>query len=531
MGKSLFKGAMILGIAGLIVKVMGAFFRIPLGNIIESEGMGYYSTSYPVYVSLLVISTAGFPTAISKLVSEKMALKDKKGAHRIFKISFMMLFIIGIITSFILYFGAEFMVNNLFKNPKAYYSMRAIAPALFFVSLMSAYRGYFQGMQNMKPTAISQIIEQFFRVGLGLYLAIYFIKDGKDIAAAGASFGATAGAFAGSLFMFLVYFLNRKYIKKSMKKQLNEFEEESASKVITKILNIAIPITIGAAVIPMMSLIDTSIVMRRLQSSGFSVVESSELFGQLTGMAATLVNLPQVLTMAMAMSLVPLVSEYFIKKEIKKAKELTNMALKTSFLISMPAAFGLCSLSVPIMKMLFPKEPVSAGYILFFLSFGIIFLCAIQVLTGIFQGMGYAHIPVKNLFIGGILKVIVSYSLTGIKIFNVKGAAIGTITAYFVAFILNIKDMNKVMNIKINLKEAMLKSFISSFVMGCLCFLIHRSLSIALSNTLSTIISISIGMGVYFVLILKIKGITKNEIMKLPKGKNIASLLQKIKLL
>ncbi len=531
MGKSLFKGAMILGIAGLIVKVMGAFFRIPLGNIIESEGMGYYSTSYTVYVSLLVISTAGFPTAISKLVSEKMALKDRKGAHRIFKISFMMLFIIGIITSFVLYFGAEFMVNNLFKNPKAYYSMRAIAPALFFVSLMSAYRGYFQGMQNMKPTAISQIIEQFFRVGLGLYLAIYFISEGKDIAAAGASFGATAGAFAGSLFMFLVYFLNRKYIKKSMKKQSHEFEEESTKQVIGKILNIAIPITIGAAVIPMMSLIDTSIVMRRLQSSGFSVVESSKLFGQLTGMAATLVNLPQVLTMAMAMSLVPLVSEYFIKKEVQAAKELTNMALKTSFLISMPAAFGLCSLSVPIMKMLFPKESVSAGHILLFLSFGIIFLCGIQVLTGIFQGMGYAHIPVKNLFIGGVLKIIVSYSLTGIKVLNVKGAAIGTITAYFVAFILNIRDMNKLMKIKIDLKESMLKSFIASFAMGVVCFITHKLLSFALSNTLSTIISISIGMLLYFILILKIKGITKEEIMKLPKGRKITSLLERARLL
>lgn len=525
--ESFLKGAFILAIAGLLVKVLGAFFRIPLGNIITSEGMAYYSTPYPLYVMLLVISTAGFPTAISKLVAEKTACGDKKGAHRIFTIAFKTLLVIGVITSLLLFFGARIMVDVWFKNPKAFYSMRALAPALLFVSVMSAYRGYFQGMQNMKPTAISQLIEQIFRVFLGLYLAFVLLGKGKEIAAAGASFGATVGSIFGALFMIGVYYLNRGYIKNNIKKQKQAFPEEKTSSVIKEILKIAIPITIGAAVIPVMNLIDTGLVMRRLLEAGFSKTQAASLFGQLNGMAITLVNLPQVITMALSMSLVPMISQSIAMNDRQKAKDSTNMALKVSSIISFPSAIGLAVLAVPIMKLLFPKEPSSVGQTLFVLATGVVFLCTIQTLTGIFQGMGKPIIPVINLFIGAIFKIAISYSLTGIKSINVKGAALGTVVAYLVAAVLNYIMLQKEMDTKFCKKEIFIKPLIASAAMGLVAKIVYEIVAKFTSNTIGTVVAILIGMIVYTILLFVIKIITIEELEQIPKGKKIAKLLKR----
>jgi len=528
---SFLKGAFILGIAGIIVKVMGAFFRIPLTNIISSEGIGYYSTAYPMYVLLLVISTAGFPTAISKLVSEKIALGDRKGAHKIFKVSFIALISVGVLSSLLLYFGSEFLVGTWFKNPKAEYSMKAIAPALFFVSMMSSYRGYFQGLQDMKPTAISQIIEQFFRVALGLFLAVFLLDRGKEYAAAGASFGATAGAIFGALFMFYIYIKNKKNIHGEIESNPGDFGEESSSQIIKRLLNIAVPITIGAGIIPIMTFIDTAIVMRRLQTIGFSVEESSSLYGQLTGMAATLVNLPQVLTVALSMSLVPLISQYMAQKNMDGAREYTQISVKVSSIASFPAAFGLAVLSVPIMKLLFPNEPASAGDILLYLSLGVVFLGYTQTFTGIFQGLGRAYVPVKNLAIGAVFKIGISYILTGIPSINVKGAALGTVVAYGVAAVLNFVYIKKYMNIKFEIMDSVVKPMLASLVMGGVVWVSFAAVVGTLGNNLSCAVSICIGMAAYGVLLFRVGIIKESEILAIPRGKKLVVMLKKMRLL
>ncbi|MDD2215155.1 MAG: oligosaccharide flippase family protein, partial [Eubacteriales bacterium] len=207
--KTFLQGAVILGIAGLIIKLLGAVFRIPLANIIGDTGMGYYQTAYPVYVLLLTLSTAGIPVAISRMVAERNALGHPYEAYRVFSVSFVLLFGIGIFSSALLFFGAEAIVNYL-GNPGAKHAMMAIAPALFFVPMMAAFRGFFQGTQDMKPTAISQVAEQLFRVIIGLTLAILLISRGLEFAAAGASFGATAGAVGGLGTVILIFIYRRK---------------------------------------------------------------------------------------------------------------------------------------------------------------------------------------------------------------------------------------------------------------------------------------------------------------------------------
>ena len=301
---SFLKGALILGMAGIIVKIMGAFFRIPLGNLIGAKGMGYYQAVYPVYTLFLTLATAGFPTALAKLVSEKNAIGDYKGVHKIFKVSYTVLFITGLIAFCIFFFGAQYIVTAM-KNPDAYYAMLAIAPALLFVPMMSSYRGYFQGKKEMTKIAVSQISEQFFRVILGLGLAYLLMnKYGSELGAAGAIAGATVGSVASTIYLVAIYIGERKQ-RKTEKKASQPFKDESVGRILKKLLVVAIPITIGASVMPLVGMIDSMIVIRRLTEAGFTPDEALSMFGQLTGMAMAIINLPSVVTIAMSMSLVP----------------------------------------------------------------------------------------------------------------------------------------------------------------------------------------------------------------------------------
>ena len=280
--KSFMKGAIVLGIAGIIVKVLGAFFRIPLANIIGDTGMGYYQTAYPVYVLLLTLSTAGIPTAIARLVSERNAEGDNQEAYKIFKVSFGLLFGIGLASCAILLFGAPLFVKYT-AAPEAIHAMRAIAPALLFVPIMAAFRGYFQGLQDMSPTATSQVYEQLFRVVFGLGLAILLVPRGIEFAAAGASFGATAGAIFGLLAIFIVYLRRRKKLKEEIAVSIDCGHRESGSTIIKKIIIIAIPITIGAAIMPIMTSLDLVIVQNRLVEAGYTAEQANTLFKEGSG--------------------------------------------------------------------------------------------------------------------------------------------------------------------------------------------------------------------------------------------------------
>ena len=349
---SLLKGTLILSIAGVIVKVIGAVYRIPLANIITSEGMGYYGSAYPIYGFLIAISTTGLPTAISKLVSEKMALGQTAEAHRVFRVSFVTLFAVGLVSSTALFAASKYLVNAI-QNPKAYYSMIAVAPALFFVPLMSAFRGYFQGLQNMVPTALSQVFEQLGRVIVGFILAIVLLPRGLEYAAAGASFGASSGAVAGLIVIYIVYLFNKKKIL-AEDRQGPIGVRESMSSILYRLFAIAIPITLGTSVMPLMTLIDLGIVVRRLQFAGFSIEQSNSMYGQLSQMAATLINFPQVITVALAASLVPAISESLARRDWQGLRRKSVVGMKTGILVGLPASAGLFVLARPIMLMLYP---------------------------------------------------------------------------------------------------------------------------------------------------------------------------------
>ena len=526
--KSFIQGAVILGVAGIIIKIMGAFFRIPLANLIGDKGMGYYQTAYPIYVLFLTLATAGIPIAISKMVSERVAIGQHHEAYRVFRVSFVLLFAIGICSSAILFFGAGQIVNAI-GNPGAKYAMMAIAPALLFVPIMAAYRGYFQGMQNMKPTAASQVVEQFFRVAAGLSLAYILIREGTEFAAAGASFGATAGSVMGLITVMAIYYYNKKSLQELSR---GSRTGERGREILMKILMIAIPVTIGAAIMPIMNTIDVGIVMRRLQETGWSEEAANGLYGQLTGMAGPLINFPQVLTQAIAMSLVPAIAAAYKQKDINFLNYNVRLGVRTAIIIGLPCALGLMTLSEPIMRMLYPMQKasaVSAAPCLFIMAFGVIFLSTVQTLTGVLQGLGKPMIPVINLFIGAIIKVILTYTLTGVNSINVRGAAIGTVAAYIVASTLNIIAVKKYTGVKFDFMLTYVKPVVSALVMSGTVWVSYRLLYGFFGNSLSTAIAVLIGALVYCVMLFVTKSIKQEELKFLPKSGKIINLLNRFK--
>ena len=527
------KGAAILGIAGILVKVMGMFFRVPLLRWLGGAGMADYSSVYPIYTLFLVISTAGIPVAISRMVSERIAVKNYEGAHKVFQTSVWILGLLGAASFAVVNFGSDFIENVVLNNAGAGLSLKAIAPALLIVPIMSAYRGYFQGRQNMNPTALSQFFEQFFRVAFGLGLAYYLLGSGASAACAGATFGVTAGAGAGLFVVVMIYLLSLKSIRKNINRHKSTSVMEPTGAIIKEILVIAVPITIGAAILPLVNAVDSMVVMRRLMETGWTEAQAEALWGRLGGYCSSLIGLPQVFIQAIAMSLVPAISAGYRVKNYGEVRENMSFAMRAAMIVGFPCAVGMFTLAGPILELLYWTEETAAQVeaavpTMMIMTISIIFMSTLQTLTGALQGIGKQMIPVKNLAVGAVAKVVITYVLVGIKAFNVNGAPIGTIVCYVIASVLNIKAVEKYTGTKFDFDMTFGKPFVSSAAMGVVVFAAYKLVFMALkSNTIAALLSICVGVVVYGALILMTKAITMDEIRKLPKGDKLMRVLKR----
>jgi stage V sporulation protein B len=523
------KSAAILSIAGLLVKILGAIYRIPLTNLIGTEGIGYYQPAYNIYNLLLVVSLSGFPTAIAKLVSEKRALENYKGAYQVYRVSSWGLLIIGIISSLFIVVFARNIVSFL-GYPGSYYSMIALVPALFAVPILSSYRGFFQGTQNMTPIALSQIIEQIFRVSVGLFLAYKFVGVGLEEAAAGATFGASAGGIAALILIFIIFMLSRKSIMREIKSSPFNKTEDTWN-IVKKLLYIAIPITIGASIAPLMGLVDSYLVSNRLLAIGYTQVKIADLYGELSGTAQTLINFPQVFSTAVAMSLVPAITDAFTKKNRDKLNKTSNAGVRLSLIIGLPCGVGLFMLAEPIIALLYaslgPEKHASAGALLEILAISVIFLTLVQTFTAILQAVNKQFHPVKNLTVGLVVKIIASYILIGIPSVNIRGAAMSTTIAYIVVAFLNLYDINHSTKIRVNLIKVSAMPVLSTAIMAVAVWISFRMLNPIAGRSLAALMAIAFAVLVYAVSLFITGAITKEDLEFIPKGEKLKKFVRK----
>ncbi|MDD5921905.1 MAG: polysaccharide biosynthesis protein [Eubacteriales bacterium] len=527
------KGAAILAAAGLIVKVLGAVFRIPLGNMIGAEGMSYYGSAYTIYSVLVVMATAGFPIAISRMVSERIGKKEYRNAHEVFRVAMSIMAAIGLVMFVICFFGAGW-IAAMFKNPGSKAAIRALSPALFVVPLLSAFRGYFNGRQNMNPSALSEIMEQLVRLVVGLGLAMVLMRSsGRIMAAAGASFGAAAGSIGGFLIIFLIYLVNRKAFRAKIERGSQRMD--SRKFLAKSIILIAVPIIIGSEIMPIMNFIDTTLIMRVLQNTGWTVKQSKYLYGILNGFTTPLIGFPQFITQAVTISLVPAVARDFHSGRLDASHDTIRLGYRTTMIMAFPCALGLFFLAEPILKLLYfaqPKTCADAKVTLMVQAVGVIFLALMQTSTSILQAIGKQTLPVRNLLIACVAKLFLTYLLVGVHAINVNGAAIGTDAAYFIAMTLDLLAVRKYSGARINADLTFVRPFFASLGMGICALGVFKGVSALLSshagpmmvNMAATLAGVLAAVIVYVILIFALKAITLEELRTFPKGDKLAKI-------
>jgi len=530
--QSFLKGVVLLAAAGFIVKIVGFIYRVILTNLngYGDEGNGIYGAGYQVYLVLYSLSTTGFPAAISKMVAEKTAFGDWRGAHKIFKVSFWLLFTIGSVVSILFFMGAEY-IANLISNPRAVYTMAAIAPAIFFTALMAVYRGYFQGMQDMTPQAGSQIIEQVAKMIFTILLAYLLLPYGVEMAAAGATAGTTIGAAIALIYLVILYKKRMPELRGKLKSGRTFKTRDSSFVIVKNLASISIPISFGALILTVANIIDLGTVMNQLAKAGFDSKSANQLYGILTGKCYVLAHFPVSIFVALATGLVPAISAAVAVKNYRSASEKVSVSLRITTLLGLPASIGMAVLAEPILKMLFPGSSEGA-YLLTLSAFTIIFSGLTQTLSGILQGLGKALVPALSLFAGAIVKLVINFTLVPMPHINIKGAVYGTIACYMVSSAINYFVLKRNLKLNLSIYDFIMKPAAASIFMGISAYYVHLYLfGLTCNIYISTLTTIFIAVVVFALSILLLGGVSEQDIAMLPFGHDINKLLKRTKLI
>ncbi len=536
---SFFGGAAILAAGILIVKLIGMFYKIPLINIIGEAGAADFNNAYNIYAVLLTVSTAGLPVAVSKLVSEANALDRRNQVRRTFRLALVLFLALGLVSFLVMFFRADALAGMM-NDSKAAAGIRALAPAVVCVGCLAALRGYSQGHSNMAPTSVSQIIEALCKLVVGLGLAFWLVKQGKDpdVAAAGAITGVTVGTVVALLYMVLDFFLSR-----GLEDIRGTDRPDSAGSILANILKIAVPITLSSSMVGIVTVIDSSLVQGQLQSAlDLTEQASRTLYGNYSG-ALNIYNLPTSLMAAITASVIPAVSAALARRDRRGAARITGSALRITALLSFPMGVGLFVLGTPIIRLLFPKLNVAvAGPLLSTLGIATPFVCMVLVCNSVLQAHGFINLPVIVMVLGGIVKIVNNYNLVGA--IGIAGAPVGNILCFGLALVLDLVVITRVIPNRPRLLPIFAKPAVASAVMGGAAWAVYGLLSRILSseqvnqagqtvravsrmgNAAGIFLAIAVAGVVYLVLVIALRAISRDDLALMPKGDKLARLLR-----
>lgn len=510
--KNFLKGTLILTVSSIVVKVIGSLNWIILSRVLGGEGIGLYQMGFPIYLMAITVSSAGIPVAISIVTSEKLAHRDYRGAKRIFNVSLRLLLVSGLIFSSILWLGADWLIEKGFIiDGRAYYSIIALAPAVFFVTFLSSFRGYLQGWQIMTPTAVSEIVEQLTRVVTMLVFAELFLPYGLAYAAGGASMGAGVGAFCALLVLMWFYKKLKRRFRREIEGQSDFGDEEGAWIIIKRLLRLALPVSLSSLMLPLGANLDLVIVPQRLVAAGFNLRHVTEQFGYLTGMAIPLINLATIFTAAMTINIVPVISSAKALGADGEIRKKLRIAFRAALIITFPCFVGLYFLSEKVAALIY-NAPGAAGAIQT-MSIGIVFLGLHQVSTGILQGLGRTVIPVVNMIFAAAVKVGLNWWLTAIPDLGIKGAAISTAADFFIATVLNMFFIYKLTGYCLTPNSVIRPLFAS----GALGAVIYAGLLLTEAwGAWSVLLAVIISVPVYAAALLACGGLRKEDLEQIP---------------
>lgn len=535
-----FGGAAILAATTLIVKLIGAIYKIPLANILTDPAYADFDSAYSVYGVFLTFSTAGLPVALSKLISESLALERRNQVRRTFRLAFAAFLALGLFSFFCMSVLAVPLSTYALKNPKAVYCVVALSPSVLCVCMVSAFRGYFQGHFNMTPTGVSQIIEAAFKVLVGIPLAYALLKMnvqnpdipdlGERLPAVGAIIGVSVGSIVALLYMVFLYLKYRRTLPRGRDKT------DSNREILSSLFKLAIPITLTAATSSIVILIDTSIIMERLQSvylsQGMLVEAALDAARSLKGMYAkctSIYNLPFAMMGALTACIIPAVSAALARRNRKEAQKLSESALRIGLLVAMPMGMGIFALGEPIMALLIRNTDASiAGPLLSVLGIASIFVSIQALLNSVLQANGIVTLPVVAAILGGIAKLVVNYVLVGNPNIMINGAPLGTLACFVLIVLLELFILRRAVRRPPSFLRAAAKPALASGSMAVAVKVTYDLFSSTLSqgNTVSTLAAILVGVVIYLLLVLILQAVTAEDLSLMPKGDKIAKILK-----
>ena len=519
-------GAALLALATAAVKLIGAFYKIPLKMIIGDQGFGYFSTAYEIYAMLLLVSTAGLPVAMSRMISQASALGHNSQVRRVYKTSQYIFLILGIVsTGLMLIFANQLAAFQ--RQPNAAIAIRCLAPCAFLMGIISTYRGFFQGQGNMRPTSVSQVLEAVFKLVVGLGLALVLMKTMNSVpfAAGGAIMGVTIGS------LFAVFYLFRKFTP-AYRELVPTGEEVTSYRATAKgLLAIAVPITIGSAGLQLLTVLETNLYMGQLLSAGGMSQDQADITKGIYNMTQTIFNMPCAFIIPICVSVIPAIASNLTLKKDTALRETEESAARVTGLISLPCSVGLLILARPVMALLGDYEGQrldTAAQLMAVLGVCIFLYGIIQYTNSLLQAHGYAHVPVINMLLAGAAKLAAVYFLVGNPDIGILGAPLGAAMCYLAIAVMNLVAIRKLVPQKPKLTRNLLRALPAAVLMGAVVFGVYWLLQLLgiSSRILLCGVPIAAGAVVYLVGVVLFKSITKEDCLLLPKGEKIARLLR-----
>lgn len=531
-------GAAILTVAVIIIKILGAIYKIPMGDILGDEGFAHFNVAYNLYNVLLTLSTAGLPIALAKLISEANSLDKPLQIRRTFRVAIISFVVLGAVGTAVMFmFPTE--LAAFMMDVEASQSVFAMAPAVILVCVMSAFRGYTQGLSDMRPTSISQVIEVAVKVFFGLALVKILEKQGASLPILSA--GAISGVSVGSLIACAYMGIAAKKRMGSEKLRISELPAEKCnisdenSVILKRLLRIGIPIALGSCVLSVITLVNTKLVLGQLQNAaGFSFDEAKVMFG-VYSKALTLYNLPAALITPLTISIVPAIAGFLAKKQFGEAKNVIESCLRIATIIALPMAVGLSVLSGPVMDGLYYGSSHQGAALLAIMGAASFFVCLSLMTTAILQAGGRERLPMYTMLIGGGLNIVLNWYLVGNPNINIYGAPVGTLICYVVMSGLNLWFVMKKLPERPKLSKVFLKPLINCLVMGFAAWLVYPAAlgllgaganPARMTILVALLIAIGIAVIVYMVLTIITKAITMEDMKLVPKGEKLAKLLK-----
>lgn len=534
----------ILAFAGILVRVIGLIYRIPLNRILGESGMGYYGTAFEIYNVLILLSSQSMPLAVSKIVSEKLEKKQYKNAHKVFKGALIYGITIGVIFGMLAFFGADWISVKIYKLPQVAIPLRILAPTLTVACVLGVLRGYFQGMGNMIPTSVSQIFEQIVNAAVSVIAAYELGAYGYSLSkmadesetfrasysAAGGTLGTLCGAVTALIIMIIILYRHFGSINSNIRKDITKSVDSYGT--ITKVIVFTItPVLISTTIYNIGNLLDNPIFQNIMYSISPESTEAqrSAVYGNYTGIYRTLTTMPIAIASALSTAIVPSLVRSYVAGDKSVVKNKIDMALKFSMIIAFPCGMGLSVLGVPINKLLFGSSGDGAAPMMVFSIFTVIAFSLSTISNAILQGIDKLKVPIKNSAISLGLHLIILPCLLIVFKLNIYGVVIGDILFGATVSVLNAMSIKKYLNYRQNMFETFVKPFICAGVMGAGCFGIYKLFNgLIRINAISTIVAIMVAVVIYALMLVITKTVTEDELLSMPKGAMIAKLMKKI---